>query len=97
MKIVKCVILGNWTEQGRKTLKDLKKRFQDTQNLIEKQNGSMTAYFTMGEYDFVMIVDMPNDDGVVKALMKMYTRGNATTTTLKVLTDSEFMKMISEM
>jgi uncharacterized protein with GYD domain len=94
---MKYIVLGKWTDQGRKTTKDAKKRIETAQNLVKEQNGSMSLCFTMGEYDFVAIVDMPNEEEMVKVLMKLNIMGNVITETLKAWTDSEFVKIVSKL
>ncbi|MGZ7136322.1 MAG: GYD domain-containing protein, partial [Methanobacterium sp.] len=61
---MKYVVMGNWTDQGRKTIEDIKKRIETSRNLIEEKNGSISLYYTMGEYDFVSIVDMPDEESL---------------------------------
>jgi uncharacterized protein with GYD domain len=94
VKIVKYIVLGNWTDQGRKTIEEVPKRVETIQNAIEEQNGSMSIYFTMGEYDFVALVDMPDEESMVKILMKVNSMKAAVTKTLKAWPTSEFVKMI---
>ncbi len=94
---MKYIVLGKWTDQGRKTTKDAKKRIETAQNLVKEQNGNMSICFTMGKYDFVAIVDMPNEEGMVKVLMKLNIMNNVITETLKAWTDSEFVKIVSEL
>ncbi|MGZ7049837.1 MAG: GYD domain-containing protein [Methanobacterium sp.] len=94
---MKYVVMGNWTDQGRKTIEDIKKRIETSRNLIEEKNGSISLYYTMGEYDFVSIVDMPDEESLVKVLMKLNTTNLFKTKTLKAWTDDEFVKMVSEL
>ena len=82
-EIMKYIVLGNWTNQGRKTIEDVPKRVETIQNLIKEQNGSMSIYFTMGEYDFIAFIDMPNEESMVKILMKVNSMKAAVTKTLK--------------
>ncbi|MGZ7044640.1 MAG: GYD domain-containing protein [Methanobacterium sp.] len=94
---MKYVVMGNWTDQGRKTIEDIKKRIETSRNLIEEKNGSISLYYTMGEYDFVSIVDMPDEERLIKVLMKLNTTNLFKTKTLKAWTDDEFVKMVSEL
>ncbi|MGZ7135036.1 MAG: GYD domain-containing protein, partial [Methanobacterium sp.] len=75
----------------------IKKRIETSRNLIEEKNGSITLYYTMGEYDFVSIVDMPDEESLIKVLMKLNTTNLFKTKTLKAWTDDEFVKMVSEL
>jgi uncharacterized protein with GYD domain len=94
VKIVNYIVLGNWTDQGRKALDEVPKRVEIIQKLVEEQNGSMSIYFTMGEYDFISFIDMPDEESMVKILMKVNSMKAAVTKTLKGWPTSEFMKMI---
>jgi len=91
---MKYIVLGNWTDQGRKTIDEVQKRVEIIQNLVKEQNGSMDLYFTMGEYDFVALIDIPNEENMVKILMKVNSMKAAVTKTLKGWPTSEFVKMI---
>jgi uncharacterized protein with GYD domain len=92
--IMKYIVLGNWTDQGRKTIDDVPKRVEAIKNLVKEQNGSMDIYFTMGEYDFISFIDMPNEESMVKILMKVNGMKAAVTKTLKGWSMSEFEEMI---
>ena len=91
---MKYIVLGNWTDQGRKTIEEVPKRVETIRKLVEEQNGNMSTYFTMGEYDFVALVDIPNEESMVKILMKVNGMKAAVTKTLKAWPTSEFLKMI---
>ena len=95
--MMKYVVLGNWTDQGRKNIEDIKKRVDMSRKLVEEKNGSMSLCYTMGEYDFVSIVDMPDEESMVKTLMKLNTMNLFTTKTLRAWTSDEFVNMISEL
>lgn len=94
---MKYIVMGNWTDQGRKTIEDVKKRIETSRNLIEQNNGSINLYYTMGEYDFVSIVDMPDEESMVKTLMKLNTMNLFKTKTLRAWTSDEFVKMVTEL
>jgi uncharacterized protein with GYD domain len=97
VKIVKYIILGKWTDQGRNSINEAPKRVEIIQNLVEEQKGSMSVYFTMGEYDFIGLIDMPNEESMVKILMKVNSMKAAVTKTLKAWPTSEFAKLVSDL
>ena len=41
MEIVKYIVLGNWTDQGGKTIDEVPKRVETIKNLIKEQNRSI--------------------------------------------------------
>ncbi len=90
------IVLGKWTDQGIRNLKDIPKRIENTHAMIEKTGGKMQLYYTFGEYDFVMIVQAPTDESVAKDLLWLGSLGNVRTITLKALTESDGEKIISQ-
>lgn len=58
-------------------------------SMVEKANGKMQLYFTLGQYDFVMIVEVPNDETILELLRSLGSMGNVRTATMKAWTESE--------
>ncbi len=56
----------------------------------------MQLYYTLGEYDFVMVLDVPNDKAVLKTLVWLGSKGNVRTKTLKAWTEDEATKVLAE-
>lgn len=88
-------MLGNWTEQGIKNVQEAPIRIKTTHNMVEKASGKMKLYYTLGEYDFVMVVEMPNDDAMVSVLACLGSIGNVRTKTLKAWTEEEGAKILT--
>jgi len=95
--VLKYIILGKWTEQGRKTLDEASKRIKAIKSLVEELNGSLSLYYTFGEYDLVAIVELPDEDSMAKILIKINSMQSVSTKTLRAWTDTEFVNMISEL
>jgi len=94
----KYVVLGNWTDKGRESLEtDYPERLEKSRSVVEKYNGSMSLCFTMGQYDFVGILDVPDEESMAKIAIKINTIGKFTTTTLRAWTDEEFIKMVTSL
>jgi uncharacterized protein with GYD domain len=97
VKIVKYIVLGNWTDQGRKTLEEVPNRIENSRKIIEEQNGSLSLCFTMGEYDFIAIIDVPDEESMAKIVLKLNTMQSFSTKTLRAWTDTEFVELVSEL
>ena len=95
--MVHFVVLGKWTDQGIRNVKDAPRRIQDDHRMVEEVGGRMELYYTMGECDFVMIFDMPNDEAMMKMLLRLGSWGNIRTKTLKAWSESEGAKAISQL
>lgn len=90
------VILGNWTDQGFKNAKDAPGRIKDTHNAVTAAGGKMQLYYTLGEYDFIMILDVPDDKTLLRTLLWLGSKGNVRMKTLKAWTEDEGGKTIAE-
>lgn len=87
----------NWTDQGVRSLKDLPKRREAVKGQIEKLGGRLlSAYVTTGQYDVVLIADMPNGEAMTKVAIWLSLQGNARTTTVRAFTPEEFFKLVAE-
>ncbi len=91
------IVLGNFTEQGIRNIKDVPKRDESARRLIEEAGGKAQIYYTLGEYDFVSIVEMPSDEDVMKFLLQVGKLGNVRTKTLKAWSESDSVKVISQL
>lgn len=91
------IILGNYTEQGIKNVKDSPKRDEEARRMIEKAGGKMQLYYTMGEHDFVAIIELPSDEEVARFLLQVGRAGNVRTKTLKAWSESEIHKVMSQL
>ena len=87
----------NWTEQGAKAAKEAPRRYEATQSLIAGLGGRpVCGYVTTGQYDVVLVVEMPNGDAMTKLAIALQTRGNVRTTTVRAFSPEEFGKLAAE-
>jgi uncharacterized protein with GYD domain len=57
----------------------------------------LDVYYTMGQHDFVVTVELPNDESAMSVLLALGVKGNARTTTLKAFSLSEAEKVVSKL
>ncbi len=92
------IILFNFTEQGRTTIKDLTKRAEAAKSTVEKAGGKFVSdsflYLTLGKYDTVAIIEAPNDETIMPAILSIASLGNVHCETLKAFTMDEAAKII---
>ncbi len=90
------IILLNWTEQGVRNVKDSTKRATAFRRLAEQAGGKLQIYYTMGQYDIVILGEAPNDETVMRLTLSLAKLGNVRTTTLKAWTEKEASKIIAK-
>jgi uncharacterized protein with GYD domain len=91
-------ILINWTDQGIKNIKDSPKRVDAAKKAVKDIGGEVKAFYMIqGNYDAVLIVEVPSDDALAKFLLTIGSLGNVRTTTLKAYPEAEYRKIIGEL
>lgn len=89
------ISLVNLTEQGIRDIRQGPARLEEAAKRIEEVGGKLIGfYLTMGEYDYVTIVEGPSDEAAMTFLMGMGAAGNIRTKTLKAFTLDEFKEMV---
>ena len=84
------MILGKYTEQGARNIKDTRKREEAFRQACEKQNARVKdVYRTMGRYDLAAIIDAPDEVTMTALLYSLAAQGNVRTETLRAFTSQE--------
>ena len=92
------VILGNFTDQGIRGIKDTTKRAQAFRDLAKDMGGSIKdIYWTLGAYDLVLTMEGPDDETVAALLMKVGSLGNFKSHTLRAFNEVEIDSLISRL
>jgi len=89
------VSLINWTEQGIKNYRDTTQRAEDFSKLVENSGGRVRELlWTVGEYDIVCVLDFPDDETGVAALLQVGSGGNVRSNTLRAFGADEMAGII---
>ena len=91
------VVLINFTDKGMKKIKNLPERVQGVRRRIEEAGGKFVDWnLTMGKYDSIAIIELPNDDTVAKLLLGAGKAGYIKTTTLRAFPESQLEKIVTK-
>ncbi len=89
------ITLANLTDQGIRTMKDLSRRLQNADQTFEAMGAKIIeVYLAMGEYDYVVIAEAPDDETIARVALAIAGQGNVRTRTFRVFTRSEALKLI---
>jgi uncharacterized protein with GYD domain len=92
------ILLLNWTDQGIRNVKDTIKRADAFKSYLEKKGGKLTdIFYTFGQYDLVLIVELPNDDDAMSVLLGTGALGNIRSTTLKAFNLEETRRIVENL
>ena len=92
------IVLGQFTDQGIRNVKDTPKRAQALKDMAKKFGATVNAvYWTLGQYDIATIVDAPDDASVNALLLSVGALGNVRTQTLRAFSADEMGQILSRM
>lgn len=92
------VMLMNLTDQGVKGIKDAPNRRAAAEKMIADLGGTVVQnYLTMGSYDRVMTIDLPDDAAAAKCALGFGAFGNVRTTTLRAFDADETMAIVGSL
>ncbi|MBM3157297.1 MAG: GYD domain-containing protein [Chloroflexi bacterium] len=92
------ILLMNLTEQGAKNIKEAGKRVEAAEKVFASMGGKLLGmYAVMGEYDYVAIGEIPNDEAAMSFLLSLASLGNVKTKTLRAFPQKEFVKIVKKL
>ena len=78
------IILVNSTDRGAKGVKEIPDRQEASRETARKLGiVRKNVYMTFGPYDFVQVIEAPNDEAVAKYVLSVSSKGNVRTTTMR--------------
>lgn len=91
------VMLTTLTDEGRKTIKEKPERIKEVNKEVEGMGVKILAqYALLGQYDFVNILEAPNNEVMSKVAIELGARGTLQTTTLAAMTLDDFIKSLKK-
>jgi uncharacterized protein with GYD domain len=89
------VILSTLTDEGRKTIKENPQRILEVNKELEKMGIKVKEQFAvLGPYDFVNIVEAPDNTSVMKMSVELGARGSVHLLTLAAIPVTDFIKKL---
>jgi uncharacterized protein with GYD domain len=85
-------MLSTLTDEGRKTIKKHPERIEEVNREIESMGSKVLAqYAVLGEYDFLNILEAPNNEAIAKLSIELGSRGTIQIITLPAIPVEEFI------
>jgi uncharacterized protein with GYD domain len=89
------ILLSNLTDEGAKTVKKNPGRIKEVNEELAKLGVKVThQYATLGPYDFVNIVEAPDNMTVARVSAELASRGSIKITTLPAIGIDDFIKSL---
>jgi uncharacterized protein with GYD domain len=89
------IMLTRLTPNGVKTIKDNPGRVQEVNREVEQLGIKvLNQWATLGEYDFVSVVEAPDERTMAKVSVELGSRGTTTNETMSAIPAEEFTKSL---
>lgn len=86
------VVLSRLTDEGRKTLKSKPERVKEVNDEMMKMGARvLQQYALLGGYDFLNVIDAPDNGTMAKVLVELGSRGTIETNTLTAMPIDDFL------
>ncbi len=93
--VAKYILLSSLTPDGQKTLKNRPERIKEVNKEIEKYGVKLLEqYAVLGPYDFVNIVEAPDNDAVFKMSVELGSRGTIKILSMPSITVDELIESL---
>ena len=92
------ISLCSWTQQGIEKVKDSPARLDAARKAFKAAGADLKDfYLTMGQYDFVIVSEAPDDATAAKAALTVAQHGSVRTETLRAFTEAEYRKLLGSL
>jgi len=89
------VMLTSLTDEGRKTIRENPERIREVNREVEAMGAKILAqYALLGSYDFINILEAPDNRAIAKIAIELSSRGTLHTVTMAAMTLDEFISSI---
>jgi len=91
------LMLTTLTDAGRKALQDNPEILKEINKEVEFMGVKiLTQYALLGQYDFVNIVEAPNNEAVAKLAIRLSAKGTTQTLTLAAISIEDLITTLKE-
>ena len=91
------VMLTTLTTWGRKSIKERPERIKEVNKEVEAMGVRIVGqYAVLGPYDFVNILDAPDDAAISRVAVELGSRGTLETMTMSAITLNEFVANLNK-
>jgi len=87
------IMMSRLTNEGRKTIKNNPERIKEVDKEIENMGAKVLAqYATLGMYDFINILEAPDNETIARVSTELGSRGTIDIITLSAIPIFEFVE-----
>jgi len=89
------IMFTTLTDYGRKTVKENPERIREVSKEVESMGAKvLKQYAVLGQYDFVNILDAPNNEVISNVAIELGSRGTVQTMTIPAIELDDFINCL---
>ena len=89
------MVKSRLTDEGAKTLKENPERSKEVNEELEKMGVKvLEQYVVLGDFDFLNILDAPDNETIAKAMLELASRGSIRTQTVPLIKIEDFLETL---
>ncbi len=91
------VMFTNLTDEGRKTIKEHPERIRAVNKEVEAMGVKILAqYVLLGSYDFLNVLEAPDNKTIAKVAVELGSRGTLSSTTFGAVSVNDFVELFKK-
>ncbi len=91
------ILVSTLTSEGRKTIKTRPERIKEVNKEIEAFGAKvLQQYVVLGRYDFVNIVEAPDNDAIIRVSVELGSRGTVHIMSMPAKQIDDFLVMLKK-
>jgi uncharacterized protein with GYD domain len=95
--LAKYILLSKLTDEGRQTLKNKPDRIREVNKELEAFGVKvLEQYAVLGPYDFINLVEAPDNEAIFKVSVELGSRGTIEITSMPALSIDELIKSLKK-
>jgi uncharacterized protein with GYD domain len=95
--MAKYILMSRLTDEGWKTVKERPERIKAVNKELEALGVKvLSQYATLGQFDFINVVEAPDNKTIAKVSIELGSRGTIHITSMPAIPIDEFLKSIGK-
>ncbi|MFX0184054.1 MAG: GYD domain-containing protein [Candidatus Hodarchaeota archaeon] len=92
------IVLGNYTQKGIEEVKETDEKLKTTHGWVREYQGEIKQlFYTFGRYDFVAVTEFPDNNTMMKAVLRIARSGEVRTETLAAIPAEDYVSITKEL
>ncbi len=90
------IMMGRFTSQGMDKIRGSPARIDTARETMSTQGAELKAWYVVnGQFDYVAIIEAPDEETMAQIALSIGAHGNITTQTMRAFTEQEYRQIIA--